>query len=160
MTTLVLKNLRRLFDKYAVARTEHDALVKSTIKIFFSNCVAFSENLNFKQYKYCMNPRPRLKGWNMQICTCQFPNMDRIQNKVTKYVCCYANSISTVWIRDRVWMDEICKDVHVNWVQMKKLSYINGREFRDCKLFVKFEPTECKICVFFDPSYELWAIRI
>ena len=40
------KNLRRLFDKYAVARTEHDALVKSTTKIF-SNFVAFSENPNF-----------------------------------------------------------------------------------------------------------------
>ena len=48
MTTFVLKNLRRLFDKYAVARTEHDALVKSTMKIF-SNFVAFSENPNFKR---------------------------------------------------------------------------------------------------------------
>ena len=44
--TFILKNLRRLFDKYAVARTEHDALVKSTTKIF-SNFVAFSENPNF-----------------------------------------------------------------------------------------------------------------
>ena len=35
-----------LFDKYAVARTEHDALVKSTTKIF-SNFVAFFENPNF-----------------------------------------------------------------------------------------------------------------
>ena len=34
LTTFVLKNLRQLFDKYAVARTEHDALVKSTTKIF------------------------------------------------------------------------------------------------------------------------------
>ena len=42
------KNLRRLFDKYAVARTEHDALVKSTMKIF-SNFVAFSENPNFNK---------------------------------------------------------------------------------------------------------------
>ena len=42
----VLKNLRRLFDKYTVARTEHDALVKSTTKIF-SNVVAFSEDTNF-----------------------------------------------------------------------------------------------------------------
>ena len=40
------KNLRRLLDKYAVARTEHDALVKSTTKIF-SNFVAFSEKPNF-----------------------------------------------------------------------------------------------------------------
>ena len=39
-------NLRWLFDKYAVARTEHDAFVKSTMKIF-SNFVAFSENPNF-----------------------------------------------------------------------------------------------------------------
>ena len=39
-------NLRRLFDKYAVSHTEHDALVKSTTKIF-SNFVAFSENPNF-----------------------------------------------------------------------------------------------------------------
>ena len=46
MTTFVFKNLRQLFDKYAVARTEHDALVKSTTKIF-SNFVAFSENPNF-----------------------------------------------------------------------------------------------------------------
>ena len=38
-------NLRRLFDKYAV-RTEHDALVKSTTKIF-SNSEAFSENPDF-----------------------------------------------------------------------------------------------------------------
>ena len=42
----VLKNLRRLFDKYAVACTENDALVKSTTK-FLSNFVAFSENPNF-----------------------------------------------------------------------------------------------------------------
>ena len=40
LTTFVLKNLRRLFDKYAVARTEHNALVKSTTNIF-SNFVAF-----------------------------------------------------------------------------------------------------------------------
>ena len=33
--TFVFKNLRRLFDKYAVARIEHDTLVKSTTKIFF-----------------------------------------------------------------------------------------------------------------------------
>ena len=51
MTTFVLKNLRRLFDKYAVARTEHDALVKSTTKIF-SNFVAFSENPNFTFYHH------------------------------------------------------------------------------------------------------------
>ena len=38
MTTFVLKNLRRLFDKYAVARTEHNALVESTTKIFFKFC--------------------------------------------------------------------------------------------------------------------------
>ena len=37
---------------------------------------------------------------------------------------------------------------------------LHSREFRDCKLFAKFEPTECKFCVFFDPSYELWTIRI
>ena len=39
----------RLFGtiEYAVARTEHAALVKSTMKIF-SNFVAFSENPNFK----------------------------------------------------------------------------------------------------------------
>ena len=41
-----MKNLRRLFDKYAVARTEHDALFKSPTKIFL-NFVAFSENPNF-----------------------------------------------------------------------------------------------------------------
>ena len=46
MTTFVLKNLRQLFDKYTVVRTEHNALVKSTTKIF-SNFVAFSENPNF-----------------------------------------------------------------------------------------------------------------
>ena len=34
--------------KYAVARTEHDALVKSMTKIF-SNFVAFSENPNFNK---------------------------------------------------------------------------------------------------------------
>ena len=41
------KNLRQLFDKYAVARTEHDTLVKSTMKIF-SKFEAFSENPNFR----------------------------------------------------------------------------------------------------------------
>ena len=46
MSTFVFKNLRQLFDKYAVARTEHDALVKSMTKIFFK-FVAFSENPNF-----------------------------------------------------------------------------------------------------------------
>ena len=46
LPTFVLKNLRRLLDKYAVARTEHGALVKSTTKIF-SNFVAFSEKPNF-----------------------------------------------------------------------------------------------------------------
>ena len=45
------KNLRRLFDKYDVARTEHDALVKSTTKIF-SNFVAFSENPNFSKVEF------------------------------------------------------------------------------------------------------------
>ena len=30
-----MKNLRRLFDKYAVARTENDTLVKSMTNIFF-----------------------------------------------------------------------------------------------------------------------------
>ena len=48
LSTFILKNLRQLFDKYAVARTEHDALVKSTTKIF-SNFVAFSENPNFNR---------------------------------------------------------------------------------------------------------------
>ena len=43
MSTFVFKNLRQLFDKYAVALTEHDTLVKSTTKIF-SNFVAFSES--------------------------------------------------------------------------------------------------------------------
>ena len=46
MSTFVLKNLHRLFDKYAVVHTEQDPLVKSTMKIF-SNFVAFSENPNF-----------------------------------------------------------------------------------------------------------------
>ena len=34
MTRFVLKNIRRLFDKYAVTRTEHKALVKSTTLFF------------------------------------------------------------------------------------------------------------------------------
>ena len=38
MTTFVLKDIRRLFDKYAVLCTEHDTLVKSTMKIFFKFC--------------------------------------------------------------------------------------------------------------------------
>ena len=46
-----MKNLRQLFDKYAVARTVHDALVKSTTKIF-SNFVAFSENPNFNNIAF------------------------------------------------------------------------------------------------------------
>ena len=52
MSTSFLKNLRRLFDKYAIASTEHDALVKSTTKIF-SNFVAFSENPNFNTATNC-----------------------------------------------------------------------------------------------------------
>ena len=48
MTTFVLKNLCQLFDKHAVARTEHNTLVKSTMKIF-SNFLAFSENPNFNK---------------------------------------------------------------------------------------------------------------
>ena len=46
LSTFVLKNLHWLFDNYAIARTEHDAFVKSATKIF-SNFVAFSENPNF-----------------------------------------------------------------------------------------------------------------
>ena len=42
LSTFLKKNLRQLFDKYAVAHTEHDALVKNTMKIF-SNFVASSE---------------------------------------------------------------------------------------------------------------------
>jgi hypothetical protein len=49
LPTFKKKNLRQLFDKYAVARTEHDPIVKSTTKIF-SNFVAFSENPNFKHF--------------------------------------------------------------------------------------------------------------
>ena len=41
-----LDHVCQLFDKYAAARKEHDALVKSKTKIF-SNFVAFSENPNF-----------------------------------------------------------------------------------------------------------------
>ena len=53
LTTFVLKNHRRLFEKYAVARTEHDALVRSKTKIF-SNFVAFSGNPNFiKTVLFC-----------------------------------------------------------------------------------------------------------
>ena len=43
-----MKNLRRLFGKYAVSHKEHDALVKSMTKIF-SNFMAFSENSNFNR---------------------------------------------------------------------------------------------------------------
>ena len=38
LSTFILKNLRQLFDKYAVARTEHDALVKSTTNFFVKFC--------------------------------------------------------------------------------------------------------------------------
>jgi hypothetical protein len=38
LSIFVFKNLPRLFDNYAVARTEQDALVKSTTKIFFRFC--------------------------------------------------------------------------------------------------------------------------
>ena len=54
LTTFVLKNLRRLFDKYAVACTEHGALVKSTTKIF-PNFVAFSENPNFTKTDWILD---------------------------------------------------------------------------------------------------------
>ena len=50
LTTFVLKNLSRLFDKYPVVCTEHDALVKCTTKIF-TNFVSFSENPNFKLFQ-------------------------------------------------------------------------------------------------------------
>ena len=60
MTTFILKNLRRLFDKYAVAGTEHDTLVKSTTTIF-SNFVAFSENPNFTRLWMSINTE-------LQIC--------------------------------------------------------------------------------------------
>ena len=53
-------NLRGLFDKYAVVRTEQDALVKSTTKIF-SNFVAFSENPNFNQ-------NHKDAQWKLQTC--------------------------------------------------------------------------------------------
>ena len=66
MSTFFLKNLRRLFDKYAVARTEHDALVKSTTKIF-SNFVAFSENPNF-MYKIILQ-QPLEKIYKIKICS-------------------------------------------------------------------------------------------
>ena len=46
----ILKNLRRLFDKYPVVRTEHDALVKNSTKTF-SNFVAFSGNPNFNSHR-------------------------------------------------------------------------------------------------------------
>ena len=46
---ILKKNLCRLFDKYAVARTEHNTPVKSTMKIF-SNFVAFSENTKFNTW--------------------------------------------------------------------------------------------------------------
>ena len=47
--TFVFKNLCQLFNKYAVVRTEHDALVKCMTKIF-SNLLAFAENPNFNKY--------------------------------------------------------------------------------------------------------------
>ena len=51
LSTFVFKNLRRLFNKYAIARTEHGALV-------FSNFVAFSEIPNFlddERVKFWLN---------------------------------------------------------------------------------------------------------
>ena len=47
MVGKVFTHFRRLFDKYPVTRTEHEALVKSATK-FFSNFVAFSENLRLE----------------------------------------------------------------------------------------------------------------
>ena len=46
MIVSFFKRLRRLFDKYAVARAEHSC--QKCDEDFFSNFVAFSENLNFK----------------------------------------------------------------------------------------------------------------
>jgi hypothetical protein len=60
-----MKNLRRLFDKYAIACTEHGALVKSTTKIF-SNFVTFSENPNFT--------RNRLNEFECNYCKAFFMN--------------------------------------------------------------------------------------
>ena len=54
MPAFVFLNLRRLFGKYPVVRTEHDPLVKSTTKIF-SNFVASSETPNFTIKEYLEN---------------------------------------------------------------------------------------------------------
>ena len=62
MSTFIFKNLCWLFNKYAVARTEHNILVKTTMKIF-SNFLAFSENPNctksitFPQKLTCLKVR-------------------------------------------------------------------------------------------------------
>ena len=55
LSTFVLKNLWQLFDKYAVARTENDTLVKSTT-FFLSNFVAFSKNPNFNETQISKPP--------------------------------------------------------------------------------------------------------
>ena len=79
MTTFVLKNLCQLFDKYAVARTEHEILVKSTTKTF-SNFVAFSENPNFKlesqtlaiSFQIRLSKIYHCAYWGFLPCNCSF----------------------------------------------------------------------------------------
>ena len=56
-----MENLRRLFDKLAVAPTEHDALVKSTTKIFFKFC-GLLRNPNFNSVQNCSLIKSRSLG--------------------------------------------------------------------------------------------------
>ena len=69
MSTFVFKNLRRLFDKYAVARTEHD--VKSTTKIIFFQILWPSQKpklwLTFNKRSKNLNFKIKLFDWEKQI---------------------------------------------------------------------------------------------
>ena len=54
MSTFVFENRCQLFGKYAVARTEHDALVKSIKKIFFQILWPSHNVLTLIQTSYIM----------------------------------------------------------------------------------------------------------
>ena len=67
MTIFVFRNLRRLFDKFTVARTvdiaHKNTLLSKALGRFFSNFVAFSENPNFN------TERPQL--FEFEVATCK-----------------------------------------------------------------------------------------
>ena len=81
---------------------------------------------------------------------------DREQNnKVRLKVRLLLNSRSTVWIWDRSRLNGWNMQRCICQLSSNEKIVLHSREFRSCKSFVKFEPTECKFCAFFD----WWAVN-